>query len=641
MATSKALGNVFKLSSIVNVKDPIFGATGDGVTDDSAAILATYASLPSTGGTIFFPPGTYRVDFTGADVISNPIVAVSITKDNVFLEGDGAVIDMTGITAAQLNAGSADTAGADAATVFNFNGVDGGGVSGIRFTGTGGGTAITVGKARAKGIGIYNSRRIELKNVTGANIPGNLINLRGDTGSAATSTADCVVSNCVADTCSENGINFMGGTYRCSAIGNMSNNNKYHGFEFGTLGLVAKGNIAYANAKTGISTVGDGSVISGNFLTENVTGGINLSYSSATYDGSNACISGNKIAATGAGSYGIGLTPTAAGEISHVAIDGNEIETAYYGILTNTGSTAGGSSALSITGNIIKNTGTTNFPILIGAKTKRFVVSGNYIEGGNTGLKINTRSATISDITVTSNVVTVTTSAVHGFTSGDRVFMSASATTYAGVFDIASVPTTTSFTFAMTTGDDAGPNAGGTAQALECSSFSIIGNQFYNQSADCVVLQGYKFHFKQNTLIPASGASRSGQAIYADKMEIVDNALRDHTFSISTSILAAATPPKWNIYGNTGEGAILYASTTWDPASLIDAAGATSSAITVSNVEFGDTVTFAAPYDLQGITANAYVSAANAVKIRLQNETGGTIDLASGTWKVWAEKRQW
>jgi hypothetical protein len=48
----------------------------------------------------------------------------------------------------------------------------------------------------------------------------------------------------------------------------------------------------------------------------------------------------------------------------------------------------------------------------------------------------------------------------------------------------------------------------------------------------------------------------------------------------------------------------------------------------------GDFVLVSAPYDLQGITCNGYVSAANAVKIRIQNETGGTIDLASGTWKA-------
>lgn len=75
-------------------------------------------------------------------------------------------------------------------------------------------------------------------------------------------------------------------------------------------------------------------------------------------------------------------------------------------------------------------------------------------------------------------------------------------------------------------------------------------------------------------------------------------------------------------------------SITWNPASLVDGAGETSSAITITGANFGDYVLVSAPYDLQGICCNGYVSAENTVKIRLQNETGGTIDLASGTWKV-------
>jgi hypothetical protein len=75
-------------------------------------------------------------------------------------------------------------------------------------------------------------------------------------------------------------------------------------------------------------------------------------------------------------------------------------------------------------------------------------------------------------------------------------------------------------------------------------------------------------------------------------------------------------------------------STTWNPGSLVDGAGETSAAITVTGAALGDFVLVAAPYDLQGITCNGYVSATNTVKIRLQNETGGVIDLASGTWKV-------
>lgn len=43
----------------VNVKD--FGAKGDGVTDDSSAIQSALDSIKTTGGTIFFPAGTYLV----------------------------------------------------------------------------------------------------------------------------------------------------------------------------------------------------------------------------------------------------------------------------------------------------------------------------------------------------------------------------------------------------------------------------------------------------------------------------------------------------------------------------------------------------------------------------------------------------
>lgn len=79
--------------------------------------------------------------------------------------------------------------------------------------------------------------------------------------------------------------------------------------------------------------------------------------------------------------------------------------------------------------------------------------------------------------------------------------------------------------------------------------------------------------------------------------------------------------------------AVFNGAATIDPGSLVDGSGATVT-ITVTGAAFGDYAMFAAPYDLQGITATAYVSAANTVSIRLQNETGGTIDLASGTWKA-------
>jgi len=47
---------------VVNVKDATYGATGDGVTDDTAAIIAAIAAMTDAGvgtGAVYFPPGTY------------------------------------------------------------------------------------------------------------------------------------------------------------------------------------------------------------------------------------------------------------------------------------------------------------------------------------------------------------------------------------------------------------------------------------------------------------------------------------------------------------------------------------------------------------------------------------------------------
>lgn len=79
---------------------------------------------------------------------------------------------------------------------------------------------------------------------------------------------------------------------------------------------------------------------------------------------------------------------------------------------------------------------------------------------------------------------------------------------------------------------------------------------------------------------------------------------------------------------------VLTGSAVFDPASLIDGAGATTTVI-VTGAALGDYVPFCSfSLDLQGITVTAWVSAANTVSVRLQNETGGTLDLASGTLRV-------
>lgn len=101
----------------------------------------------------------------------------------------------------------------------------------------------------------------------------------------------------------------------------------------------------------------------------------------------------------------------------------------------------------------------------------------------------------------------------------------------------------------------------------------------------------------------------------------------------TTWVVPTGTEIRWGSV--TGAGfSLLEGSATWDPGDLADGAGETSSSITVTGAALSDYVVASAPYDLQGITANAYVDATNSVKIRLQNETGGNVNLASGTWRV-------
>ena len=73
---------------------------------------------------------------------------------------------------------------------------------------------------------------------------------------------------------------------------------------------------------------------------------------------------------------------------------------------------------------------------------------------------------------------------------------------------------------------------------------------------------------------------------------------------------------------------------TLDAGSLVDGAGETDD-VTVPGVALGDMVLGASlGVDLVGLTVTGYVSAANTVKFRIQNESGSTVDLASATLRI-------
>lgn len=75
-------------------------------------------------------------------------------------------------------------------------------------------------------------------------------------------------------------------------------------------------------------------------------------------------------------------------------------------------------------------------------------------------------------------------------------------------------------------------------------------------------------------------------------------------------------------------------SCTLNAGSLADAAGE-SDTITVPGVALGDMVLgFSFGVDKAGVVCHGYVSAADTVTLRLQNESGGTVDLASTTVRL-------
>jgi hypothetical protein len=73
---------------------------------------------------------------------------------------------------------------------------------------------------------------------------------------------------------------------------------------------------------------------------------------------------------------------------------------------------------------------------------------------------------------------------------------------------------------------------------------------------------------------------------------------------------------------------------TLDAGSLSDGAGETDT-VAVPGVAIGDMVLGASfGVDVAGLSVTGYVSAANVVSLRVQNESGGTVNLDSTTIKL-------
>lgn len=77
---------------------------------------------------------------------------------------------------------------------------------------------------------------------------------------------------------------------------------------------------------------------------------------------------------------------------------------------------------------------------------------------------------------------------------------------------------------------------------------------------------------------------------------------------------------------------------TWNPGDIANGASDTTTITAVGAVaNVLHHVRVFAPYSLQGLQSDAYVSADDTVTISLYNNTGGNVNLGSGTWGVAVE----
>jgi len=103
------------------------------------------------------------------------------------------------------------------------------------------------------------------------------------------------------------------------------------------------------------------------------------------------------------------------------------------------------------------------------------------------------------------------------------------------------------------------------------------------------------------------------------------------TIDLGSATIEARVIPAASVW--TALGGLMYGSVTYDAASLGDGLGTTTT-VTVQGAQLGDVAFVSLGVDLQGITVTAYVSSSNTVSVRVQNESGGTLDLASTTLRA-------
>ncbi|QQS18826.1 right-handed parallel beta-helix repeat-containing protein [Candidatus Saccharibacteria bacterium] len=265
-------------TSVINVRD--YGAKGDGVTDDTAALQAAIADARLDNATVYFPPQTYLVssslDITGCFIsaynvtikLKNGSTEIAIIKSSGQCEVAGLTIDgnktntSVGVVVAGIEIYADD--GWMGTAVLRDTTITGMHKQGVR-----------VGSLGTRPVDSVPNSRAVLENVTVSDCDSQ--------GIALYSTRGSIVSNCLVER-TVNGV-ILSGSYGTKVIGSTVRNCVNHGIvsQYGKYTQIV-GNTSEGNGQSGI-TIGGGSptiaaelypLVSSNTSISNVDHGISI-----------------------------------------------------------------------------------------------------------------------------------------------------------------------------------------------------------------------------------------------------------------------------------------------------------------------------------------------------------------------------
>jgi parallel beta-helix repeat protein len=427
-----------RLQDCVSVKD--FGALGDGTNDDTTAIQS---ALNSGALYVFVPQGTYKitstltiptgVEFYGCDnssVISlaNNASMISTTGSNIVvrnmkLNGNSSTYNNAGNNAIYVNWTSIAGSNLKISNVSIIN-IAGAGIIALASSGTAS-TEMWIENCNIENTGAHGI--IIQDYISNVWIIGNKVKYTG-----------LLVSDRPGITASRNGSNVTVADNICigspSALGV-----SVHGISIDTTtnasvtGNNISGWIGYG-IEIGLST---NCTVSANTITNVKNAGIALSANQSTSQvNNNITISGNTITApNGPGIYSFITGGTGTLFNQNISVVGNTVN----GSTTSSGIYMGLCNILSITGNSVYNNYLSGIYIL---DCKNVLTSANTVVNNNISTLLS-----VSSITQSSGTVTVTTSASHGYTTGNLItIMNAIPAEYNGTYTI-TVTGTNTFTY--------------------------------------------------------------------------------------------------------------------------------------------------------------------------------------------------